>query len=103
MTNSSPQLQMPGPGAGGIPTPALLGVIHRPPAEGQIYLNTHQVADRYGLSPRTIEEWRVTGFGPRFTKFGPRGAVRYALADLETWEASLPVRQSTSECDDGDR
>ena len=41
---------MPDPSAVHIPVPTLLGVIHRPPAEGQLYLSTQQVADRYGLS-----------------------------------------------------
>ena len=93
----TPPLPNADPSAVHIPVPTLLGVIHRPPAEGQLYLSTPQVADRYGLSPRTVEEWRTTGFGPRYTKFGLRGAVRYTLADLEAWEASLPKRRSTSE------
>ena len=33
-----------------------------------------------GLSPRTLDRYRVTGEGPTFFKFGSR--VRYSKADL---------------------
>ena len=60
------------------------------------YLCTRQAAEWLGLSPRTLERYRVTGKGPVFHRFGAR--VRYLLADLEAW-ASARRRASTS--DDG--
>ena len=60
------------------------------------YLNTREAAAWLGLSPRTLDRYRVSGEGPVFHRFGSR--VRYLLADLETW-ASARRRLSTS--DDG--
>ncbi|MCE2474822.1 MAG: helix-turn-helix domain-containing protein [Alphaproteobacteria bacterium] len=60
------------------------------------YMNTREVADLLGLSPRTLDRYRVSGDGPAFHKFGNR--VRYLRADVEAW-ASKRRRQSTS--DDG--
>jgi len=47
-----------------------------------------------GLSPRTLEKWRVLGVGPAFVKFGSR--VMYSERDLEIW-AEAQRRNSTSE------
>ena len=58
------------------------------------YLNTRKAAEWLGLSPRTLDRYRVTGDGPPFFRFGNR--VRYALADLEVW-ASRRRRMSTSD------
>ena len=59
-------------------------------------LNTDQAAQRLGLSPRTLERYRVTGEGPEFLKIGR--AVRYAASALERWLKGC-TRRSTS--DDG--
>ena len=59
-------------------------------------LTTRQTAAQVGLSPRTLERFRVTGQGPRFHKLGRR--VRYAREDIEDWLKGC-VRRSTS--DDG--
>lgn len=44
-------------------------------------LTTAQAAAHLGLSPRTLEEWRLRGGGPVFRKLGRR-TVRYAQSDL---------------------
>ncbi len=59
-------------------------------------LNTEQTAQRLGLSPRTLERYRVTGEGPDYLKIGR--AVRYAASALERWLKGCK-RRSTS--DDG--
>ncbi len=64
---------------------------------GRHYLSTREAAAWLGLSPRTLDRYRVSGAGPVFHRFGSR--VRYLLADLETW-ASARRRISTS--DDGE-
>ena len=60
------------------------------------YMGTREAAAFLGLSPRTLDRYRVTGEGPAFHKFGTR--VRYARADLEDWAAE---RRRTSTSDDG--
>ena len=59
-------------------------------------LNTEQTAQRLGLSPRTLERYRVTGEGPEYLKIGR--AVRYTASALERWLKGCK-RRSTS--DDG--
>ncbi len=63
---------------------------------GRNYLSTREAAEWLGLSPRTLDRYRVSGEGPVFHRFGSR--VRYLLADIEAW-ASARRRVSTS--DDG--
>ena len=58
------------------------------------YLGTREAAAFLGLSPRTLDRYRVTGDGPAFHKFGAR--ILYARADLEDWAAA---RRMTSTSD----
>ncbi len=58
------------------------------------YLNTREAAAWLGLSPRTLDRYRVSGEGPHFHRFGYR--VRYLLTDMEAW-ASARRRVSTSD------
>ncbi|MCE8544598.1 helix-turn-helix domain-containing protein [Ruegeria pomeroyi] len=44
-----------------------------------------QLADRWHISPRTLEQWRWLGKGPKFLKIGAR--VIYDEADVEAFEA----------------
>ena len=39
------------------------------------YLNTREAAAWLGLSPRTLDRYRVSGEGPAFHRFGVPGAV----------------------------
>lgn len=48
------------------------------------HLNQVEVAKRWGFSPRTLENWRCRGEGPRFLKIG--GKVVYRLQDVEAFE-----------------
>ena len=59
-----------------------------------IYMGTRELAALLGLSPRTLDRYRVSGGGPKFYKFGNR--VRYARADVEAWAAERRY-SSTSE------
>ena len=60
------------------------------------YLSTPQAAAVLGLSPRTLECYRVTGGGPPFLTYCNR--VHYLRSDLDAWAVS-GRRRSTS--DDG--
>ncbi len=56
-------------------------------------LNQNQLADRWQISPRTLEQWRWLGKGPCFLKVGAR--VLYRASDVELYEASQ-ICQNTS-------
>ena len=56
------------------------------------FLNQVQLADRWHMSPRTLERWRWLGQPPRFTKIG--GKVLYRLEDVEAFEGTQ-LRQHT--------
>lgn len=47
-------------------------------------MNQGQLAQRWDLSPRTLEQWRWRGVGPRYMKIG--GRVIYRLQDVEDFE-----------------
>lgn len=49
----------------------------------QRVFTTAQAAQFCGLSPRTLEKYRVSGDGPVYIKLGR--SVRYQLADLQNW------------------
>ena len=57
------------------------------------YLTQNDIAERWAISPRTLERWRWLGIGPRYLKI--RGRVRYRQADIDAYEAEQ-VRGSTS-------
>jgi predicted site-specific integrase-resolvase len=56
------------------------------------HLRQAEVAQRWNVSPRTLERWRWTGQGPQFLKIG--GRVVYRLEDIEGYE-SEQLRTST--------
>jgi len=59
----------------------------------QEYLTQAALADRWNISPRTLERWRWLGQGPQYLKVG--GQVRYRLADVEAYERNQ-LRASTA-------
>lgn len=58
------------------------------------HLNQAELAERWDISQRTLERWRVIGWGPCFLKIG--GRVVYRLEDIEVYERQH-MRASTSE------
>ncbi len=50
------------------------------------HLNQNELAERWDLSPRTLEQWRWRGVGPQYLKIG--GRVIYRLEDIETFESA---------------
>jgi hypothetical protein len=49
-----------------------------------VHLRQSELAERWCLSPRTLERWRYTGKGPPYLRIG--GRVVYRLADIEDFE-----------------
>jgi hypothetical protein len=50
----------------------------------QMNLRQKQLADRWLMSPRTLEQWRWQGKGPKYLKIG--AMVVYRLEDIEAFE-----------------
>jgi hypothetical protein len=50
------------------------------------HLDQRHLADRWLISPRTLEQWRWQGRGPRFLKLG--GRVVYPLSEVEAFESA---------------
>ena len=48
------------------------------------WMTQTELAQRWDISPRTLERWRVVGYGPQFTKIGH--AVRYSASEIEQYE-----------------
>ena len=55
------------------------------------HLNQVELADRWNISPRTLERWRSSGEGLPYLKIG--GRVVYRLEDVERYEQEQ-LRQS---------
>lgn len=64
------------PGSPGTTSSTDLGPVQR--------LHQVELAKRWRISPRTLERWRVEGFGPAYLKIG--GRVIYRLEDIEAYE-----------------
>lgn len=61
----------------------------------QVFLTTPEAAALLRLSPITLARWRIQGYGPRWTKMGPK-RVCYALDDLAAF-TDAQKRTSTSD------
>lgn len=53
-------------------------------------LSEREAADRLGLSPRTLQDWRRRSCGPAFLKLGKR--VAYHPHDLDAFEVQCRVQ-----------
>jgi hypothetical protein len=62
---------------------------------GNKRLRTPAAAEYLGVGVSTLEKWRCTGDGPRFSKLGGK-IVTYSIKDLDRF-ADERTRQSTSE------
>ncbi len=57
------------------------------------HLSQRELAERWNISPRTLERWRWLGRGPRHLKIG--GRCVYPAQEVEAFEAAQ-LRESTS-------
>jgi hypothetical protein len=48
------------------------------------HLTQQELADRWRLSPRTLERWRSSRSGPAFLKLGNR--CLYPISEIEAYE-----------------
>lgn len=56
------------------------------------HLTSDALAERWHLSPRTLERWRWEGFGPSHLKIG--GRVLYRIEDVEAYERESLQRET---------
>lgn len=59
------------------------------------HLRERELAQRLGVSQRTLQRWRNTGYGPSFLRAG--GAIRYRLVDVLEFESSVLFRSEEGE------
>lgn len=59
------------------------------------YIDEKQVAEYLGISPKTLQGYRVKGGGPEFMKIGHK-SVRYKFSDIQQW-AENRKKRNTSE------
>ncbi len=52
--------------------------------EPRVFYDEQVLAARWGLSRRTLQQWRARGRGPAWVKLG--SAVRYAETTVERYE-----------------
>jgi predicted DNA-binding transcriptional regulator AlpA len=57
-------------------------------------LNENELAQRWGVSPKTLQRWRSEGRGPRYLKLSKR--VSYPLEAILDFEYSA-LHESTAE------
>jgi len=57
-------------------------------------LTTADVAEHYGVSARTVEDWRHKGTGPAFIRVGKH--VRYRPEDLDDHDRSNRCEPTTA-------
>jgi hypothetical protein len=53
-------------------------------------LNEKQLAERWGMTARTLQGWRASGKGPKFIRIGER-SIFYRIEDVEAYEAASVV------------
>jgi len=51
------------------------------------FLTRAELAERWGISIRTLENWARAGRGPEHRRFGHR--AMYRLSDVEAYEAQV--------------
>lgn len=68
----------------------------RPPSPQKLTLSEADLASRWGMSPKTLQRWRMEGRGPHYLKMGKR--VNYSLNAVIAFENCIQ-HISTSERD----
>jgi len=50
----------------------------------KVAINEQELAERWGLSPKTLQRWRSEGRGPRYLKLSKR--VTYLVEEIQAFE-----------------
>ena len=63
--------------------------------EPDLYITEARAAEILSVNPRTLQQWRLRGGGPKYVRISTR-CVRYRVGDLTRWMDER-LRSSTSE------
>ena len=80
-----------------------MAVPPRPKRQTERLLDVHEAAAMLALKPATLYQWAYERRIPVVKLFGPRGALRFRLSDIEALIARsvrLPLRTNREELDD---
>ena len=58
------------------------------------HINPFQLARRWGINPRTLQNWRCKGRGPAYLKIG--GHIMYRENDIERYEVEHHVHTNNA-------
>ncbi|MBF0214986.1 MAG: helix-turn-helix domain-containing protein [Magnetococcales bacterium] len=58
------------------------------------HINPFQLARRWGINPKTLQNWRCRGTGPPYLKIG--GHILYRLEEIEAYEADRHIATNHS-------
>lgn len=53
------------------------------------HITPFQLARRWGIDPKTLQNWRYKGTGPPYLKLG--GHIRYRQDEIEAYEADRHI------------
>jgi hypothetical protein len=71
-----------------------------PPVAHRAVLSEADLASRWGMSPKTLQRWRIEGRGPRYFKLGKR--VSYPLEMVLAFEQRSIYESTSRRVDLGD-
>jgi predicted DNA-binding transcriptional regulator AlpA len=54
------------------------------------YLTIDDLAERYGISKKTVYDWRYRGVGPASVKLG---GIRFHVDDVKRWEEEQAAKE----------
>jgi predicted DNA-binding transcriptional regulator AlpA len=63
------------------------------------FITEAQFCDRFGITARTAQRWRVSGEGPPWVRLGVR-RIAYREADCERWAAERTYSSRAAEAAD---
>jgi hypothetical protein len=58
------------------------------------YFSERKLAEHWGISPKTLQRWRIMRVGPPYLRIGR--AVRYRLCDVEQYEQTALTKCDVS-------
>ena len=61
-----------------------------------LFASEKQFCESFGLCRRTVQRWRVSGDGPKWSRLGAK-RVAYRISDIEAWAAARTFNHRAEE------